>query len=476
MRVTISPVWLLAHRELRDQFRDWRILFPLGILTLFFPLLMNAVAGAAVGFVTKYGGTLVLDRLVPFSILIIGFFPITISLVVALESFVGEKERGTIEPLLTTPILDWQLYLGKLVVGLLAPLLASYIAIIIYLLILNRQMIALPDANKIAQLLTLTAVHAILMVSGAIAISVQSTSVRAANLLASFVILPVAFLIQGESALMFWGNEQILWFAVFAVAILAALLVRVGLAHFRREYLLGREIDTLNIRWMWRIFFQAIVGKANSPIDWYRIELSRSLLKLRNAIILTFILAIVGVYFGFAWTRANLPQLMIGLSPKEVTRFIEHIQESGNITGLNLNLSYTFILMNNIRAIVLMLLLGIFSFSVLGLLIFLVNMGIIGGALAAVDFLGYSPWTIFLAGLLPHGILEIPAVILSTAAIFHLGAILVTPNLSKSMGEVFLEALAEWVKIGIGLIIPLLVIAAAIETYITPVILLQVIK
>jgi hypothetical protein len=39
------------------------------------------------------------------------------------------------------------------------------------------------------------------MVSSAIVISVQATTIRAANLLASFVVVPVAFLLQGETVL-----------------------------------------------------------------------------------------------------------------------------------------------------------------------------------------------------------------------------------------------------------------------------------
>jgi len=55
------PVWLVTKRELRDQLRDWRILFPLIVLTLVFPLLMNEVARSAVEFVSRYGGTLLID-------------------------------------------------------------------------------------------------------------------------------------------------------------------------------------------------------------------------------------------------------------------------------------------------------------------------------------------------------------------------------------------------------------------------------
>jgi uncharacterized membrane protein SpoIIM required for sporulation len=41
------------------------------------------------------------------------------------------------------------------------------------------------------------------------------------------------------------------------------------------------------------------------------------------------------------------------------------------------------------------------------------------------------------------------------------------------MGEVVLELLANWTKIVVGLVIPLLFIAAMIEAYITPLLLVS---
>src|SRR5512146_1247549 len=207
-------IWLVARRELRDQFRDWRILFPLVVLTLCFPILMNEVAGEAVNFFARYGTNLIADRLIPFSVLIIGFFPITISLVVALDSFVGEKERGTIEPLLSAPLQNAHLYFGKLLIGVLTPLTASYTSVALYLGMVSRQRLHMPGLSTLVLLLTLTTAHAVLMVSAAIVISVQSTTVKAANLLASFIVIPVAILMQGESVLMFWGTDRVLWLAV----------------------------------------------------------------------------------------------------------------------------------------------------------------------------------------------------------------------------------------------------------------------
>ena len=71
MTAALHPVWLIAKRELRDQLRDWRILTPLIILTVGFPFLMNAFAYYAVELTNQYGGDLIVDRLVPFSVLMV---------------------------------------------------------------------------------------------------------------------------------------------------------------------------------------------------------------------------------------------------------------------------------------------------------------------------------------------------------------------------------------------------------------------
>ena len=51
MWTELRPAWVIANREIRDQFRDWRIIFPIVFLTLFFPFLMNFTAQQILGFV-----------------------------------------------------------------------------------------------------------------------------------------------------------------------------------------------------------------------------------------------------------------------------------------------------------------------------------------------------------------------------------------------------------------------------------------
>src|SRR4030065_391276 len=133
-RSWLAGALTVTRRELRDTLRDWRIVVPIILLTLVFPVIMNFTAGAAQDFVRRYGADIIGERLIPFLLMIVGFFPISFSLVVALETFVGERERKSVEPLLSMPISDGELYLGKMLAALLLPLAASYLGISVYLL------------------------------------------------------------------------------------------------------------------------------------------------------------------------------------------------------------------------------------------------------------------------------------------------------------------------------------------------------
>ncbi len=466
-------VWLVAWRELRDQLRDWRIVFPMVVLTLVLPFLADLGAQAAINFTTKYGTPLIAERLVPFLLMVVGFFPITVSLVIALESFVGEKERGTIEPLLSSPLKDWQLFLGKLIAGTAAPLFTAYLGITVYLIGLYFQHIPFPDANRMTQTLVLTTLQAFLMVSGAILISTQATSVRASNLMASFIVIPMALLIQGESVMLFWGNDQVLWLAVAGVAILAVLLARVGIAHFQREALLGHEIDVLNLRWIGRTFWRSFRGDAKSLGGWFRDELRKTLRKQAPTIWITIGIGLIASVAGYVWVTLNAAKVTGSFHAGDLS----NVLSAGIGSPVSaFRISFPLIWGHNLQAVAVILLLGLFSFGVLGVLAYLLNMGVIGVVLSLIGALGGSPLKMGVLGILPHGIFEIPALILASAAMLYIGIALVTPRPQRTLGEVLIEAIADWMKIGLGLVLPLLTIAAVVETWVTPALLSSLLK
>jgi len=470
MRRNWDAIWLVARREFLDQFRDWRIIVPMFVLVSLFPFIADNTTRQAVNFMNRTGGGLILDRLIPFVVLVIGFFPLTFTLIVALESFVGEKERGTIEPLLSSPLDDRQMYLGKLLVGTVTPLIFSYGSVLLYLFLLARRSVEFPSVYMLTLILLLTFAHAVLMVSSAIVISVQATTIRAANLLASFVVVPVAFLLQGETFLIFWGDEGVLFYVVIGLTILSGLLIRLGLSHFKREYLLGREIDTLSFKTIGRMFLKRVTGNANSIFEWYTIEIPAMLRQLRRPLLIVICVAVITIAVSYAWVVTVTPEF-IEITPARAQNVRNYLAENlGNLDVLNQNVPLPWLFLSNLRATVVFFVAGLVSFSTLGVTLFMVNMALIGGVLGGASLFNYSPVMVFVVAILPHGLFELTAVFISTAAVLNMGAVLVTPQPDRSMGEIFLLSLADWFRVLIGLVVPLLAVSSVIEVYVTPLI------
>jgi len=455
---------VITKREVRDQFRDWRIIFPILGLTIFFPFLMNFTTAQVLQFVNRYGATIVGERLVPFSMMIVGFFPISVSLVIALESFVGEKERGSIEPLFNTPLLDWQIYIGKLISSIVPPLFASFVGMLVYCVGLIIDGVPLPELHLIIQIVAITIIQAVVMVAGAVVVSTQATSVRAANLLASFIIIPMALLIQGESIVMFWGNYATLWWVVFGLSILAILLLRIGLAHFSREELLGRDIDVLNFRWGWKVFRMNFLGNATNIKNWYQLEVFPYIKEIRYSILILSLLVLVAFFVGKSQiTRFEFPVEQLG---------VENMQ--AQLTLLSQNWSFgnfspvIAIFWQNIRVVLLAFILGVITLGIFGVLPLFASIGIVGYIMSLLGNAGLSVSTYFLGFILPHGIMEIPAAVIATAAIFQIGVILATPDNHQTIGEVWIKSIANWAKVMLGLVIPMMILSAMIEAWVTP--------
>jgi uncharacterized membrane protein SpoIIM required for sporulation len=98
----------------------------------------------------------------------------------------------------------------------------------------------------------------------------------------------------------------------------------------------------------------------------------------------------------------------------------------------------------------------------------LATMGSLGFLTQALSANGLPVGVFILSTILPHGIFEIPALWLATAATLEIGLGMITPQRGKTFSAALLASLAQWLKIMIGLVVPLLIIAACIEAWITP--------
>ena len=88
--------------------------------------------------------------------------------------------------------------------------------------------------------------------------------------------------------------------------------------------------------------------------------------------------------------------------------------------------------------------------------------------MASLSSAGISPALFLTAFILPHGILEIPAMILAGGAILRLGARLASPAQGLGIGEAMLRGAADWCKVMLGLVVPMLLGAAILEVFVTP--------
>jgi uncharacterized membrane protein SpoIIM required for sporulation/ABC-type transport system involved in multi-copper enzyme maturation permease subunit len=464
MMDSLRPAFVITRREVRDHFRDWRIISPILLLIIMLPLLMNYASVRFLDFADRYGAQIEIEQVFPFLLMVVGFFPVTVALVLALESFVGEKERHSLEPLLSSPLTDFQIYFGKLMAALIPSLMASYLGMLLYLLWVFFQGIWFPGGSLLIQIFALATTNCLIMISGAVVVSSQTTSMRAANLLAVFIILPMAVLLQAESAVIVWANNTVLFWTLVGETVVAILLVRIGIAHFNREELVGKEFDSFNLRRGLTSFWKDFRGEANSPWEWYRKELSDVFEKMRLPALLVIVVLIAGLILG-----ASLADQFVIPSEFISTESIKDGTISGN-ENLRFfeNSNIPLVWFNNLRTIILATIAGLVSFGVLALIVMVFPVLMIGFFTATIASAGLSPFLFLLAFVIPHSILEIPAIILAGAAIFRLGAAIASPSRGKTIGESWLAAMVDWAKVMVGLVLPLLLGAAILEVVVTP--------
>lgn len=468
-RYTLHNALIVTRREVRDSLRDWRIMVPIFLLTLIFPLLANFMTRIFTSFFESNEAEDLLPALLPLLPMLVGFFPVSISLVIALETFVGEKERLSLEPLLSTPLTNTELYLGKSFAAMLPPLMASYAGMAIYMgtLILGSQQWR-PAPLLVVQIVLLTTFQALVMVTGSVVVSSQTTSTRAANLLASFIIIPMSMLVMLEGVIMVQPHKRhLLWYIMIGALVTVVLLVRMGARIFNREELLGRALDQINLRWAFRVFwdqFRGPVGDQFSLRRWYRLSVFPAVRRLRPASGVVLV-CIVAAFIG-GWIAAGTWEIPLDDFESNDEDLVENLQYWFELGQNNPQLIVLAVLQNS-RVLIAATILAVFTFGVLALILVSVPFGLLGFILAQVVASHLSPLPFFMA-VIPHAVVEIPAILIAGAAALRLGSVVTRPPEGVTVGEAWLRALGDTAKLGVGLVFPLLIVAGVLEVVLTP--------
>ncbi len=484
---SLSRALIVTRRELRDTLRDWRIITPIITLVLVLPFLLAATLNAlSANLARDLGQATFYGKLLPFTTLAIGFLPMSFCLVIALETFVGEKERNSLEALLSAPLTDQELFMGKYLAATLPTVAASVFASLSFSVIFTLMGQPFPvEPVLLLTFLALNIVQALVMVAGSVLVSTHTTSVRAANIMASFIILPMSLAVQLEAVLLL-NNLQIgLYFMLLALFVLLLLLMRSGVKIFNREGIIAREGDNFSLKGILRgfgYFFrrtpQEALANQKAGLRWtpwrfYRYDIPQ-IISLHKAASLVVGLAIVGGIIVCIWvsTWPSVQAARNDLGLNDSLRGAQNplCQATGlnslNISGLR-GVTWQGLFINNTLAVLFGSALSMISLGVIGILLLMVSTAPVGFIAGFFFQLNLNPLPLLAGFILPHGLVELAAAILGIAAAMKISTSIIAPPEGMTIGQSFQFAIVNYIKL-LALVVPLLLIAAIIEANITP--------
>ena len=429
---------LVASRDLRDAIGDLRLLFAMGGLALLVPL---AGAGGIRGLAYFGGGVnTVVERLTVVGAFFVVFLPATYSLVLALESFVGERERSTLEVLLSTPLRESEIYAGKVAAVLAVSLTLSYGALLVCCFAVFPGLGYFP-AGILLSLAVSTVCQIAAMVAGAVIVSANARTMRAANVMAAFIILPMSVVLQSEAALILLDRGALLWAFAALMALGAVVLLRMGLAGFSREALLAREAGARNLFGRAR---RALAASFRSRPGFARLLAERwpPIAIAAFSLVAGSLTGYLAAVFGVVPRQYVQPVLgtiaaQAGLSPIQVAVvfFAQHLS--------------------------VLLVAAVFA---------PVTLGLVGSALNYVPgfAIGYaaglSSWALALGGIMPHALIEIPVTIIAGGLLLECGARVIHMDPSGGWAARVIAGLADYLR-ALRWLAPALAAAAVVRAY-----------
>ncbi|NLC98053.1 MAG: ABC transporter permease subunit [Actinomycetales bacterium] len=263
-------VWTVAHKDLIEVLRNRQALFPLIVIPLGLAVVIPAslmdfitspdtsdFAGALMAFMTQMPAGVAPTHLNPDQLLVYSFavffmaplfllIPSMSATVIGSSSFVGEKERRTIEGLLYTPITNRELVLGKILASLIPSIVVTWTAFVCYALLVNHYAnpvvgeVFFPTASWVVLMLVMVPLIAFLTVALIVAVSGRATSSQAAQGTSFIVVMPVILLTVGQSAGLLLFDTKVTWVASGIMVFINVLVFLAVARIFNRERILTK--------------------------------------------------------------------------------------------------------------------------------------------------------------------------------------------------------------------------------------------
>ena len=184
---------------------------------------------------------LMLNKIMPAFFLMI---PVMASSVMAASSFVGEKEKHTLETLLYSPLSLKQLFQSKILAGFSVGMMVSYISFAAMMLVLEIEMLFLtgnalmPDISWLIILLFIAPAVSLIAIAVTVRGSAKAQTMEEAQQRAVFLIFPIIALVIGQFSGVILVNSGLLLGLGIILAVIDVLLMKGAARKFTYEKLL----------------------------------------------------------------------------------------------------------------------------------------------------------------------------------------------------------------------------------------------
>ncbi len=172
--------------------------------------------------------------------------PLMFSSVVGADSFVGERERKTLEALLYSPATDMELFLGKVLAAVLPAITLSWLTYLVYIIVVNVSSYGLferiwfPLSPWWPMMFWLTPAFAVLGISAAVLISSRvKTFMEAYQLTGTLVVLVLGLVIGQITGVLYLGVGTVMVVGTL-IWIVDAILIRISIRNFKRSMLISK--------------------------------------------------------------------------------------------------------------------------------------------------------------------------------------------------------------------------------------------
>ncbi len=167
--------------------------------------------------------------------------PLMVSAVLAADSFAGERDRGTLETMLHTPVRDRELYLAKLLASFLPALAVAWLGFAVFVLAANiaawgvMGRVFLPTTRWLLLVGWVAPAAAALGLGLLVRLSIRARSAQEAQQLGSAVVLPVLVIAVAQASYLLLYPIAVTVVAGAVTWVVAVALNIRGAARFTRD-------------------------------------------------------------------------------------------------------------------------------------------------------------------------------------------------------------------------------------------------